>query len=70
MINCFSCSEDGTVRLFDLREPASKGGSILVNLGTTDINCIAMADATFCIGCGDPFVRVYDVRYVDSSNLS
>eukprot|EP01126_Amoeba_proteus_P035371 TRINITY_DN3566_c0_g1_i3.p1 TRINITY_DN3566_c0_g1~~TRINITY_DN3566_c0_g1_i3.p1 ORF type:complete len:553 (-),score=146.63 TRINITY_DN3566_c0_g1_i3:526-2184(-) len=56
-----SCSEDGTVRLFDLRE-SSKKGKILVNLKPLDINSIDLHGVRFCIGGGDPILRVYDLR--------
>jgi len=50
--------------LFDLREPASVGGKICVDLSTTgtDINSIDISGNNFCIGGGDPIVRVYDFR--------
>ena len=62
--NCFlSCSEDGTVRLFDLREPAQVGGKICVDFNASlDINSVDISGNNFCIGGGDPIIRVYDFR--------
>eukprot|EP01125_Pyxidicula_operculata_P015881 TRINITY_DN540_c0_g1_i1.p1 TRINITY_DN540_c0_g1~~TRINITY_DN540_c0_g1_i1.p1 ORF type:complete len:461 (-),score=46.44 TRINITY_DN540_c0_g1_i1:470-1852(-) len=60
-----SGSEDGTVRLFDLRESTSSTGKVIVDLrepNYIEINCIANYGSNFCIGAGDPYVRVYDIR--------
>jgi WD repeat-containing protein 42A len=63
-----SASEDGTVRLFDLRE---RTGHIVVNLDEIEIHSIAVYNNFFCLGANDPIIRVYDIRnYSPSSSES
>jgi DDB1- and CUL4-associated factor 8 len=76
-----SCSQDGTSRLFDLRDKSEK---ILVNLNVSrgsissrfleriDINGISLNQKDpnyFIIGGGDRYVRLYDRRYIDNGNV-
>uniref|UniRef100_A0A6B2L4F7 Anaphase-promoting complex subunit 4 WD40 domain-containing protein n=1 Tax=Arcella intermedia TaxID=1963864 RepID=A0A6B2L4F7_9EUKA len=58
-----SGSEDGTVRLFDLREKPARSGRICVQLsGFTQINSIGVSGEKVVVGCSDPYARVYDIR--------
>jgi len=66
-----SVSEDSTVRLIDIRESHSCDSvscerNIVVDLSSLrtapEIYSIGYSDPYFCIGGGDPLVRVYDKR--------
>jgi WD repeat-containing protein 42A len=62
-----SCSNDGTVRLFDLRE-SSTTGKTLVSHKKLQFNSVDKSGHYFCVGASDPIVRVYDMRLlVDTS---
>jgi WD40 repeat protein len=63
-----SCSNDGTVRLFDLRESKSSSGKILVNHKKLQFNSLDKSGHLFCIGASDPIVRVYDMRHLPEDN--
>ncbi|XP_066918080.1 WD and tetratricopeptide repeats protein 1-like [Clytia hemisphaerica] len=79
----WSASEDGTVREFDLRSPhkcssESPCRNVLVNLKTQsvpnkEVKCIQLHPhfpELFAVGATDPFVRLYDRRNMNLSELS
>jgi len=56
-----SCSNDGTVRRFDLRE-ASTAGKTLVSHKKLQFNSMDKSGNFICVGASDPLVRIYDIR--------
>ena len=67
--------QDGRVRRFDLRAPTNRSGGggaheTIVDLSVqgslSDIAFDPSAPALFALGCDDPYVRIFDVRHVES----
>jgi len=61
-----SCAEDGTVRLFDLREVPQRTGKKMVDMASQriDLTTIALSGNLFSVAGSDPNVYVFDLRYV------
>ena len=76
-------AEDGTVMQYDLREPnlpseQSEASTVLLNLNAhcgvhIEVKCIAVNHTRpelLAVGCNDPYVRVYDRRFLKTRPLT
>ena len=63
----YTCSDDKTVRLFDLRAPSCYQGSCvdLPNSGVSTISLNPLDETKMLVGCSsDPIVKLYDMRFI------